>query len=183
MEKKGLVIVDLQNDYFEGGKWTCKNINTASENAVLLLNHFRIKGMPVFHVQHIFDSNDAPFFQANTGGAEIHADLQPIFSEPLFVKNTVNPFASTSLLAALQEQQVLEVIVCGAMSHMCIDATVRAAADHGFKVVVAEDACGRRDLEFRGQVIPAEQVHLAYMSALGFAYANVTTTSQVIKGD
>lgn len=183
MGKNCLVMVDLQNDYFDGGKWACKNIFTASANAKRLVGHFRMSGMPVFHIQHIFPSADAPFFQPGTEGAEINVELQPISGEPLFVKNTVNPFVSTSLLAALKEQKIAEVTICGAMSHMCIDATARAAADHGFKVVVAEDACGSRDLEFKGQLIPAEQVHMAYMSALGFAYANVTTTREIINGD
>lgn len=182
MANKCLIIVDFQNDYFAGGKWTCDNIDEAAGNAKRLLGHFREKGAPLFHVQHIFDSENAPFFQPDTEGAEIHPGLEPAIGEPLFVKNTANPFAGTSLLEALRQQQIEEVVICGAMSHMCIDATARAAADHGFQVTVAEDACGAKALEFRGHLIPAEQVHMAYMSALGFAYANVTTTGEIIKG-
>ncbi|WP_291737998.1 hypothetical protein [Leisingera sp. F5] len=42
-----------------------------------------------------------------------------------------------------------------------------------------EDACSSRDLEFNGWTIAAEDVHKAYMSALGFAYAAVLSTSAV----
>ena len=62
------------------------------------------------------------------------------------------------------------------MSHMCIDATTRAAADLGYKVKVIHDACASRDLEFEGSVVPAAHVHAAFMSALGFAYAEVLST-------
>jgi nicotinamidase-related amidase len=61
------------------------------------------------------------------------------------------------------------------MSHMCIDATTRAAFDFGFKCVVIHDACATRDLEFEGQTIAADQVHASFMAALGSAYATVLT--------
>ena len=182
MTKTGLIVVDIQNDYFEGGKWTLNNIDAAAANAAHLIEYFRNNQAPIFHVQHIFDSSDTPFFQPGTEGAKIRSGFQPRSTEPLFVKNTVNPFVSTSLLQALQGQQIEEVVICGAMSHTCIDATVRAAADYRYKVLVAEDACAARDLEFKGDVIPAEQVHKAYMSALGFAYATVATTAEILKG-
>jgi nicotinamidase-related amidase len=57
---------------------------------------------------------------------------------------------------------------------MCIDATVRAAADLGFKCTLIQDACATRDLQFGGKTIPAVEVHGAFMNALGFAYANIT---------
>jgi nicotinamidase-related amidase len=61
------------------------------------------------------------------------------------------------------------------MSHMCIDATTRAAADHGFKCTVIHDACATRDLQFENALVPAKQVHASFMSALGFAYAKVVS--------
>jgi nicotinamidase-related amidase len=65
------------------------------------------------------------------------------------------------------------------MSHMCVDATARAAADFGFKVIVAEDACATRDLKFAGTTIPAKQVHGAYMAALEW-YGQVMKSDEVI---
>ena len=59
------------------------------------------------------------------------------------------------------------------MSHMCIDATTRAAADLGFGCMVVHDGCATRNLEFGGKIIPAEDVHGSFMSALGAAYAKV----------
>src|SRR3546814_14756141 len=66
------------------------------------------------------------------------------------------------------------------MSHMCIDAATRAASDLGYRTTVVHDACATRDLEFDGQVVPAAQVHNAYMSALAFAYAKVTTADEYL---
>jgi nicotinamidase-related amidase len=181
MANTGLIVVDIQNDYFEGGKWTLHNIDAAADNAARLIQYFRNNEAPVFHVQHIFSSDGMPFFQPGSVGAEIRQGFEPMPGEALFVKNTVNPFVSTALLEALQGRKISEVVICGAMSHMCIDATVRAAADYRYKVSVAEDACAARDLEFKGDVVPAEQVHKAYMSALGFAYARVAATDEILK--
>lgn len=176
MSTKALVIVDLQNDYYEGGRWTLHNINQASANAQRVLTDAREQGMPVIHVHHEFEIENPPFFEPGTFGAEIHKDLTPLESEATVLKHQVNSFQGTDLKARLDALGVTDVILVGAMSHMCIDAAARAAADFGYQVTVIEDACASRDLEFNGEVVPAPQVHAAYMSALGFAYANVVTT-------
>jgi len=80
----------------------------------------------------------------------------------------------------LDAKGIEEVVVIGAMSHMCIDATSRAASDFGYKTIVVHDACATRDLEFGGQVVPAAQVHAAQMAALGFAYAAITATDEYL---
>jgi nicotinamidase-related amidase len=79
----------------------------------------------------------------------------------------------------LKEWGVERVVITGMMTHMCVDATARAAADFGFKVIIAEDACATRDLEFNGTVIPAEHVHKAFMAALK-SYGQVMKSEEVI---
>ncbi len=176
MRKQALIIIDLQNDYFEGGRWTLHNIDQAAANARRVLDSARASGMTVIHVHHEFQIENPPFFAPGTPGAEIHKDLMPIAGEATVLKHRVNAFLETDLKARLDDNGITDITLVGAMSHMCIDAAARAAADFGYPVTVIEDACASRDLEFNGQVVPAEQAHAAYMSALGFAYATVTTT-------
>ena len=66
------------------------------------------------------------------------------------------------------------------MSHMCIDATTRAAFDLGFTCRVAHDACATRALVFGSGTVPAAQVHAAFMAALSAAYAQVLTTADLL---
>ena len=66
------------------------------------------------------------------------------------------------------------------MSHMCIDATTRAAFDLGFACRVADDACATRALAFGSVSVPAAQVHAAFMAALSAAYAQVLTTAELL---
>lgn len=68
----------------------------------------------------------------------------------------------------------------GAMSHMCIDAVVRAASDMGYKVKVIHDACATLDLEFNGIKIPAAYAHATLMAAFEFAYAEVLSTADYL---
>ncbi|MCV0427597.1 MAG: cysteine hydrolase [Roseibium sp.] len=176
MSKSALILIDIQNDYFPGGKWELHNIEASSANARRLLDQARHEGETVIHVRHEFSGENAPFFKAGSSGADIHPTVQPAEGEQCVLKHHVNAFRETNLKQLLDECGVSEVTIAGDMSHMCIDAAARAAADFGYAVTVIEDACSSRDLEFNGETISAENVHKAYMSALGFAYATVLTT-------
>jgi len=173
MSKHALVVIDIQNDYFPDGKWPLYQIEQAAANARQVLNWFRQQALSVVHVYHEFETTEAPFFVPGSKGAEIHPDMAPVDGEHTVLKHKVNAFLNTELHELLQQQQVEEITLIGAMSHMCIDGAARAAADLGYKVNVVQDACASRDLELNGKVVPAEQVHTAYMSALGFAYAEL----------
>lgn len=175
-----LLLVDIQNDYFPGGKMELVNIDHASVNARQLLDQFRYKDLATFHIQHTFLKGDAGFFTPNTEGAEIHGSVDPLPSETVIHKHYPNSFRETDLLDLLKQKEITDLVICGAMSHMCIEATTRAAADYGFKCVVVQDACATRDVEFQGKRVSAADVHNASMSALAFAYANVVNTSELI---
>ena len=185
MTGKALIVIDLQNDYYPGGKWTLDGIEAASANAARLIDNFRDNGDLVVHVHHNFPSDDAPFFVAGTEGAEIHQDVKPRDGEPLVLKQQVNAFHQTNLKDLLDQNSVEDLVICGAMSHMCVDAATRAASDLGYGCTVVHDACASRDLEFNGVKIPAQQAHAAYMTSLGFAYAALNTTEEYLatKGD
>ncbi|MHA6194151.1 cysteine hydrolase family protein [Pseudomonas wadenswilerensis] len=178
MSQKALIIIDIQNDYFPGGKWTLANADAAADNAAKALAAARARGDLVIHVRHEFESDDAPFFAPGSEGAKIHPKLAPQGDEAVVLKHKVNAFLDTPLQSLLEQRRISEVTVVGSMSHMCIDAAVRAAADLGYAVSVLHDACATRDLEFNGTTTPAAQAHAAYMSSLAFAYAQVLSTEE-----
>lgn len=179
---KCLVMVDLQNDYFPGGKMQLAGIEDAVENARVLLDEFRKKKLAVIHIQHISVPPNAFFFLPETDGAKINGRVTPQDGEAVVVKNYPNSFRDTSLLSILRSMQINDLVICGAMSHMCIDATVRAAFDLGFKCIVAEDACATMDLFFNKKGIKAAEVHASFMAALSFPYARVVSTRDIVQG-
>ena len=180
MPKTALIVVDLQNDYFLGGKWELEGTEAAAEKAVTLLKSFRRKEFPIIHVRHEFPTADAPFFAPNSDGVKVHPSVQELEGEPVVVKHQINSFRDTKLKEILDGLDIDSVLICGAMSHMCIDAVTRAANDFGYNCSVAHDACATLELEFNGITVPASHVHAAFMSALGFAYANVATTDELL---
>lgn len=178
--KTALVIVDIQKDYFPGGRMELVGALEASKSAGRLLSAFREKGLPVIHVQHIAAREGATFFIPGTKGVEIHANVAPGPDEAIIKKNYPNSFRGTELGGTLEKQGVEELVICGMMSHMCIDATVRAAFDIGYRCLVAHDACATRNLVFGGIEVPAGSVHASFMAALGQVYATLMKTDEVV---
>jgi hypothetical protein len=78
MPKRALVLIDIQNDYFPGGKWTLRGIDAAAENAAKLLAAARAAGDLVVHVRHEFPTADAPFFAPGSEGAKIHPKVRSL---------------------------------------------------------------------------------------------------------
>jgi len=180
--KSALILIDIQNDYFPGGAMELAGMSHAAVKARELLAAWRQERRPIFHVQHLALGPGATFFRPDTVGVEIHESVRPLPGEGLVRKHYPNAFRDTGLLEALTNAGVEEVIIAGAMSHMCIDATTRAGFDFGFTCTVIHDACASRDLVFEGGTIPAAQVHGAFMAALGMRYARVISLEDFLSG-
>lgn len=177
-----LIIVDIQNDYFKDGNMELVNPDQAASNAAKVLAWFRENNKEnIFHVQHIAADPAMGFFLPDTKGADIHESVLPEKDETVIVKNFPNSFLQTELESKLKENGVTKVILLGMMTHMCIDATARAAVDLGFETTVVEDACATLDLSYNGHDVPAEQVHYSFIGALNGMYAEITSTEEFLK--
>ena len=179
MSNQAIIVVDFQNDYLASGSWPLDGVDAAVQNAAKVIENARSRGIPVIHIRHE-SPEGAPFFVAGSTGAEIIPAVAPQDGEQVVVKNYPNGFRDTDLKERLDAQGIKDVVIIGAMSHMCIDATARAAADYGYNVTVVGDAAATRDANFNGITVPADQVHAAFMSALGFAYGKVVTTDDFL---
>lgn len=178
-QQKALVIIDIQNDYFEGGNMPLIGSEEAVVNAKLVLDQFRKKGLPVIHIQHISDYPGATFFVPETEGSKIHSEVEPVEGEKLIVKHFPNSFRETELLNYLKEQGISDLIICGMMTSMCVDATTRAAKDYGYNCTVIGDACAAPDLKIDGKTVRGEDVHNAFLAALNGFYAKIVSTESL----
>lgn len=176
-----LLLVDIQNDYFPNGRMPLERSLEATQKAQEVLTAYRAKQRPVIHVQHISTRPDATYFLPCTKGIEFHPSVAPLKNETVIKKHYPNSFKDTPLLNQLIKRQINHLVICGMMSHLCIDATVRAAYDLGFSCTLVHDACATRNLEFNNTVIPAQSVHHAFMAALLPTYANVITTRELLQ--
>jgi nicotinamidase-related amidase len=175
-----LLIIDIQNDYFEGGTMTLVNSERAAENAGLLLEKFREEGWPVIHIQHIATKPTATFFLPGTKGAEIHKLVKPLPTEKIIIKHFPNSFRETELSDYLKQNSIENLVICGMMTHMCIDATTRGAKDFGFNCTLIGDACATKDLEISGETVKAKDVHYGFLAALNYFYSSVLNTKNYL---
>ena len=165
---KALLIIDIQDFYFPGGKSALVESEKAAANAALLLDNFRKEKLTVIHVRHISEP-----------GGKINDIVKPLPSEKVVSKNAVNCFVGTDLLDFLKTNKIDTLVICGMQTHMCVEAATRAASDYGFKCILIHDACATKDLKFGEKTIKAEDVHYSTLSTLK-NYATVISTDEYL---
>jgi nicotinamidase-related amidase len=177
---RGLLIIDIQRDYFPGGAYPLAGPEGAATAARRVLDAFRASGEPVLHLRHVWDAPDATFMRPGTDGVEIHPLVAPAGGEAVIEKAAPNGFVGTDLETEVRSRDIDKIVVAGMMSSMCVDATVRAAVDLGFGATVVHDACAAPDLEFNGATVAAAAVHAAFMAALADGYATVLSSDELL---
>lgn len=178
--KEALVIIDIQNDYFEGGANTLENSLNASLNAKMILDYFRKNNLPIIHIQHIANREGSTFFIPNTEGAQIHENVKPLDGEKVIIKHYPNSFRETELQSYLQSLNIDRLVICGMMTSMCVDATTRAAKDLGYENIVIGNACAAPNLTINGNTVNAKDVNNAFLAALNYFYSTVMTADQYL---
>lgn len=176
----GLLLIDIQNDYFPGGKMELQGSEEAGQVAGRLLSFFRQHQLPIIHVQHLSIRPEATFFVPQTSGANIHFSVKPQNNEPVIQKHYPNSFRETTLSSHLKQLGIRQLVIAGMMTHMCVDATTRAAVDYGFECRIIQDGCATRNLKLNEQVVSASDVHAAFLAALNGAYGQVMTADAAI---
>jgi len=180
MINPALLVIDVQNDYFPGGTMELVEMELAARNVRELLSIFRKNNWPIVFIQHLALKPTASFFIPDTFGAGIHESIQPFENEMIIIKHFPNSFRGTSLNEHLQSLQISDIVICGAMTHMCIDTSVRAATDLGYSCLLIHDACATRDLAYNNVTVNAVDVQIAYMAALNGSFANVISVEEFV---
>ncbi|WP_394246900.1 cysteine hydrolase family protein [Vibrio profundi] len=144
MTNKALLVIDLQNDYFEEGKfplWNTQNTLTNIKNAIDLATE---RGIKIIHIQHIADSQagPAPFFNPDTDGANIHPEiLNQAPDADVVIKHFADSFEQTELEAVLQQHGIDELLLCGMMTQNCVTHTAISKAAEKYNPKVIVDCC------------------------------------------
>ena len=170
-DKAALLVIDIQNFYFEGGRVPLVGSVEASLKAKQVLEAFRAAKRPVIHVRHMPKQDPA---KADPQYA-FHSNVAPLPGETVIVKHFANAFRETDLAPRLKSLGLKTLVICGMQTQMCVEAAVRNAADLGYEIVLVEDACATRDLSFAGTTVPAKLVHTAVLAAMNGTYAKIVT--------
>ena len=164
-----LLVIDVQNFYFPGGRSELVEPEKAAEKAAIAISDARQTGNPVIFIQH-----------KSASGMEINDLVRPMPGEKIFIKEEVNSFLGTGLKEYLDGLPADTIVICGMQTQMCVEAAVRAAHDFGFGVILLHDACATRNLKFGDREVAAADVHASTLATLK-SYGTVLSVSEWIE--
>lgn len=159
MTKQALIVIDLQNDYFPGGKFPLWNMDTTLANTEAAISKARATNIPVILIQHVADAAKgiAPFFNEATTGVEIHPRILAAAPDGIVVtKAFADSFHHTTLEATLSGLGIEELLICGMMTQNCVTHTAISRAAEKYSVKILTDCC----------TTVSQMVHLIALNAL-----------------
>ena len=136
--KTALLLIDLQNDYFPGGKYPLWNTDAVLASVEAAVARAHREGMDIVHVQHVSANSDAPFFHPGSDGARIHPRILAVAPDaPVVVKQFADAFHRTDLASLLAQRGIGRLLLAGMMTQNCILATAlsKGAAPYGVAVL------------------------------------------------
>jgi len=140
--KKTLIVIDVQNDYFPGGKLPLWNTEATLENIERAIRFAKEKDIPVILIQQFTDPKVAPMFNAGTEGAEIHPRIRSAAPDaPVVTKSYADSFYETVLDKILSDVGATTLLICGMMTQNCVTHTAISKAAEKYEVVILPDCC------------------------------------------
>lgn len=182
MSNKALLLIDIQEgldelDFYGGAR----NNSDAEANCGRILNLFREKGWPVFHVKHNSTNPESPLFPGKQGN-QIKAVVFPKEGEPVFEKNVNSAFIGTDLQQTLEAREINQLVIVGLTTEHCISTSVRMAANLGFEVILVSDATAAFDkVGVEGEWFEADLVHRTTLATLKDEFAQIIDTESLLK--
>lgn len=173
-----LVAIDVQRG-FDLEPSGPRNNPAMEGNGQRLLACWRALRWPVIHVRHDSVMPFSPLRPGHLGNA-FKAGFEPASGEPIIAKSVNSAFIGTGFEELLWRQSASKLVVFGISTDMCVSTTVRMAANLGFDVIVAGDAChawGQSTPD--GQFLAADDIHRSHLTTLHSEFATVSTTDAI----
>ncbi|MXQ10297.1 cysteine hydrolase family protein [Microvirga makkahensis] len=175
-----LLPIDMQKA-FDDPSWPRRWNGAVDANGLSLLGAWRAAKMPVIHVRHDSVEPGSTLAPGRPGNA-FRDGFGPQGDEPLVAKSVNSAFIGTDLEQRLRRLGTDTIFAYGISTDMCVSTTVRMGANLGYRMILVEDACDCFDLpDGRGGTIPAEVIHAAHVATLGFEFARVVTTRDLVR--
>jgi nicotinamidase-related amidase len=178
--RPALVVVDVQEG-LDDPYWGRRNNFGAEARVSWLLEAWRGRGLPVFHVRHLSREPGSPL-RPGQPGSRIKAEARPLPGEPVIEKSVNSAFIGTDLESRLRESGIESLVIAGLTTDHCVSTTARMAGNLGFETHVASDATatfGRTGPD--GKVYDAQTVHDLALASLHGEFATVATTEALIQ--
>ncbi|MDX3933880.1 isochorismatase family protein [Stenotrophomonas sp.] len=138
---KALVVIDIQNDYFAGGRFPLEGAEEALQNALVLIETARSNNDLVVVVKHLAPAG-APFFETGSSGANLHPSIQSAMKDaPQVIKHEADSFLHTNLAELLRQHKVDAVDLVGMMTQHCVTHTALSPEAAGYPMTIHANAC------------------------------------------
>ncbi|MGF9764057.1 cysteine hydrolase family protein [Microvirga sp. 0TCS3.31] len=174
-----LLPVDMQQA-FDGPSWPRRWNGAVDRNGLAILDAWHSRGLPIIHVKHDSITPGSTLALGQPGNA-FRPGFEPHDGEPVVSKSVNSAFIGTDLDLRLKRLGVRKVMVFGITTDMCVSTTVRTGANLGYEMILVEDACDCFDLpDGQGGTIPARASHGVHVATLGFEFAKVVTTEEIV---
>ena len=131
MQKKALVVIDIQNDITKNYKGIIDNVNKAIDWAV-------DNDIHVVYIRHENLSDGTRTFKPNTRGAELVPDLKMV-SKNIFTKSKTNALTSEEFADFISKNKICEFYITGADAVACVKSTCFNLRKANYAVNVLSD--------------------------------------------
>jgi len=131
MTNSALLVIDMQKDVVAHAA----KIDEVVANINLLISNARQNNVPVIWVQHSDD-----YLVKDSDQWQIVDELQSLPEEIKIFKTRPSSFEGTDLLAKLEALKIESLVITGAQTNYCVNATSNAGVDLGFQVTLVSDA-------------------------------------------
>ena len=180
-ERPALLIIDVQKGFDQLAYWGGNRNNPGAEaNIGRLLERWRARGLPVFHVRHNSVNPHSPLYPGGPGN-EIQEVVKPAPGETVLAKSVNSAFIGTGLEAQLKAAGIRRLVITGLVTDHCVTTTARMAGNLGFETWVVEDGTATFDrMGPDGETHPAAQVHAIHLASLDGEFARIVRTDELL---
>ncbi len=179
--KPALLLVDIQDGLDELAYYgEVRNNPQAEEKARDLLEYWRKRGFPVFHIKHNSTNPNSPLAKGKKGN-NIKEIVKPLPEEILMEKEVNSAFIGTPLQKVLLDHKIEKLVIAGLTTDHCVSSTVRMGANLGFSCFVISDAtaCFNKT-NAEGSQFSADLVHKICLACLEGEFAKVLKAQEIL---
>jgi nicotinamidase-related amidase len=180
--KAGLIVIDMQIFFIDSNSATFTEGGPAIiPNCQRLIEAFRRARRPVIFTRHVHKSAELDggilawwwedMCLEGTPEAEIIDQLAPLPEEKVIVKHRYSAFYNTDLEITLRCLNISDLVVCGVMSNICVESTVRDAYFRDYRCFVPADAVGS----------VSEQLQIGALRGMAYGFAYVCKSGDIFK--
>ncbi len=153
VKSTALLVIDVQQGLLD---WHPHHADALLRDIKALQDRARKSGTEVIFVRHNEDDKEGLFLGCPAW--EIGAAIAPADGERIFDKRYSSAFKDTGLDDYLKSRGIQTLVICGMQTEYCVDASVKSAFEHGYKVFIPKNGTTTYD----ASIAPADKLRAFY---------------------